>query len=109
MCIDCDLLELDMQSKRADTIENLTKAADRLDDLGLSGLRDRVLSLVIEALPKVKQTVDGEAKSCNTSDGPISAGTETPTASQEDLMKRVTIAVAEILGIDPNSIVLVGR
>lgn len=103
MCIKCDLLELGMQNKRADTIEKLTKSADRLDDLGETGLRDQVLLLISEALPKAKTKVHNQ--------GETGTAESAPEISDEDekLMRKATEIIAKILGVDPHSLVLVSR
>jgi hypothetical protein len=103
MCIDCDLLELDMQGKRADTIEKLTNSADRLDDMGEIELRDQVLLLIAEALPKAETEgpSQGEADTADTA----------PKVSDENekLMRQATEIIAKVLGVDPSSLVLVSR
>lgn len=103
MCIDCDLLELDMQGKRADTIEKLTNSADRLDDLGEIELRDRVLLLISEALPQAETKVSnqGEAGTAETATG--------VSDEDEKLMRKATDIIAKVLGVDPRSLVLVSR
>ena len=103
MCIDCDLLELDMQGKRADTIEKLTNSADRLDDLGETGLRDQVLLLISEALPQAETGVSnqGEAGTAETATG--------VSDEDEKLMRKATDIIAKVLGVDPRSLVLVSR
>lgn len=103
MCINCDLLELDMQNKRADTIEKLTNSADRLDDLGETGLRDQVLLLISEALPKAETKVHNQ--------GEVGTAESAPEILDEDWkqVRKATETIAKILGVDPHSLVLVSR
>ena len=99
MCLKCDLLESRFQIERASTIDMLTKAADRLDDLGMIEMRDSVLRLVDDALPpeeaKVSYGVGGQTEG------------EVPD-SREERIKQAVAAFAESLGIDPDRIELMG-
>ena len=103
MCIECDLMELDMQAKRADTIEKLSNSADLLDNMGETELRDQVLLLISEALPKAETKVSNEGEAGT-------AGTATGVSDEnKKLMREATDIIAKVLGVDPRSLVLVSR
>ena len=97
MCLKCDLLESRFQIERASTIDMLTKAADRLDDLGMIEMRDSVLRLVDDALPPKEANVSAGV-------GKQTEG-EVPDPKEESI-KQAVAAFAESLGIDQDRIVL---
>lgn len=103
MCIECDLMELDMQAKRADTIEKLSNSAALLDNMDKIELCDQVLLLISEALPKAETKVSNEGEAGT-------AGTATGVSDEnKKLMREATDIIAKVLGVDPRSLVLVSR
>lgn len=106
MCLKCELADASINQKQADAVRSLAGAADLLDNMGQTALRDEVLDSLkhILGVEQVKsQGTDGCAGVSDTAE----TGQEPAPKQAEDDTKELVRAFAAAMGIPADRIELV--